>query len=292
VIVLIGGGFALTRGATESGFSAWVGQRLAETAANVSVGLLVSPRYPTARGLSSPTVKDSSRANLAVVLSWVSTCGFQTRQAWSQRDGLPSRVCCAVEGLRGPFAEAHPQPRSSGLARKRNAEFSIFRGERSRSRPEPNSVARARPLSAVKARPGTGAPPELTRTGVWSQVPCLAAAVALCTEFTANVVLGLLAHTAGALQLEPLQLMVPATLGCSFAFMLPVATPPNAIAFATGWIPLRDMLQRGLVMNVVGVGLVAVLMPLLGQCRKASSRRSKLELLTSGNGRLATLPFP
>jgi sodium-dependent dicarboxylate transporter 2/3/5 len=104
---------------------------------------------------------------------------------------------------------------------------------------------------------------------VWSQVPCLAAAVALCTEFTsnvatANVVLGLLAHTAGALQLEPLQLMVPATLGCSFAFMLPVATPPNAIAFATGWIPLRDMLQRGLVMNVVGVGLVGVLMPLLG----------------------------
>ena len=53
-------------------------------------------------------------------------------------------------------------------------------------------------------------------------------------------------------------------LGCSFAFMLPVATPPNAIAFATGWIPLRDMLQRGLVMNVVGVGLVGVLMPLLG----------------------------
>jgi di/tricarboxylate transporter len=43
-----------------------------------------------------------------------------------------------------------------------------------------------------------------------------------------------------------------------------VATPPNAIAFATGWIPLRDMLQRGLVMNVVGVGLVGVLMPLLG----------------------------
>jgi hypothetical protein len=165
----------------------------------------------------------------------------------------------------------------------------LSRRTRSRSRPEPNG---ARPLSAVKARPGTGAPPELTRTGVWSQVPCLAAAVALCTEFTSNVVLGLLAHTAGALQLEPLQLMVPATLGCSFAFMLPVATPPNAIAFATGWIPLRDMLQRGLVMNVVGVGLVAVLMPLLGQCRKASSRRSKLELLTSGNGRLATLPFP
>ena len=50
----------------------------------------------------------------------------------------------------------------------------------------------------------------------------------------------------------------------SLAFMLPVATPPNAVAYATGLVPLSSMLRRGLVLNAVGVALVGVLVPSLG----------------------------
>ena len=50
----------------------------------------------------------------------------------------------------------------------------------------------------------------------------------------------------------------------SFAFMLPVATPPNAIAYATGRIELKNMLRRGVVLNLVGVALVGLFVPTLG----------------------------
>jgi sodium-dependent dicarboxylate transporter 2/3/5 len=46
--------------------------------------------------------------------------------------------------------------------------------------------------------------------------------------------------------------------------MLPVATPPNAIAYATGRIELKNMLRRGVVLNLVGVALVRLFVPTLG----------------------------
>lgn len=59
---------------------------------------------------------------------------------------------------------------------------------------------------------------------------------------------------------NPLLLMVPVTVGISFAFMLPVATPPNALVFEAisskqTFRPL-DMLKPGLVMNVLCIGVV------------------------------------
>lgn len=54
-------------------------------------------------------------------------------------------------------------------------------------------------------------------------------------------------------------MMLPATLSASCAFMLPVATPPNAIIFGSGRVPIIKMVLTGIVLNVIGVVLVALL---------------------------------
>ena len=45
--------------------------------------------------------------------------------------------------------------------------------------------------------------------------------------------------------MNPLALMIPTVISCSFAFMLPVATPPNAIVFAYGGLSIKDMVRKG-----------------------------------------------
>ena len=58
---------------------------------------------------------------------------------------------------------------------------------------------------------------------------------------------------------HPLLLMVPAAISASCAFMLPVATPPNAIVFGTGYISIGQMARAGLALNFLGVALVTLL---------------------------------
>jgi solute carrier family 13 (sodium-dependent dicarboxylate transporter), member 2/3/5 len=94
------------------------------------------------------------------------------------------------------------------------------------------------------------------------------------TEFTSNVatvntLMPILAGTAVALDLDPRLLMIPATVTASCAFMLPIATPPNAIVFASGRVSMRQMIAHGFVLNIVGVLLVTLvtfwlLVPMLG----------------------------
>ena len=64
-------------------------------------------------------------------------------------------------------------------------------------------------------------------------------------------------------------LVVPAALAATCAFMLPVATPPNAIVFGSGHITIQQMARIGIVLNLVGVVLITLLMavpagPVLG----------------------------
>jgi sodium-dependent dicarboxylate transporter 2/3/5 len=85
--------------------------------------------------------------------------------------------------------------------------------------------------------------------------------VILLTELTSNTattatllpVAGALAITLGE---HPLMLIIPATLAVSCAFMLPVATPPNAIVFSAGYLSQRDMTKAGFSLNIIGVMLV------------------------------------
>ncbi len=58
-------------------------------------------------------------------------------------------------------------------------------------------------------------------------------------------------------------LMIPVTISASTAFMLPVATPPNAIVFGSGYIRIRDMARVGVVMNFAGLFLITALVYLL-----------------------------
>lgn len=58
--------------------------------------------------------------------------------------------------------------------------------------------------------------------------------------------------------MHPLQLGIPMTLAASCASMLPMGTPPNAIAFSSGYIKLKDMTKVGLVMNVISVILITL----------------------------------
>ena len=62
----------------------------------------------------------------------------------------------------------------------------------------------------------------------------------------------------------PMQLLVPATLAASCAFMLPISTPPNAVVFGTGRLPMQSMLRYGLWLNVLGTILIPLMMYLFG----------------------------
>lgn len=90
------------------------------------------------------------------------------------------------------------------------------------------------------------------------------------TELTSNtastqMILPVLASLSVSLKLNPLLLMITATLAASLAFMLPVATPPNAIIFGTNKVGIKDMMRAGIILNMVGVLIVSLAMYYWGQ---------------------------
>ena len=68
---------------------------------------------------------------------------------------------------------------------------------------------------------------------------------------TVSAFLPILAGLCGGLGVHPFVIMIPATLAASCAFMMPGASPPNAIAFSTGCLRVGDMVRTGLLMNIV-----------------------------------------
>lgn len=87
--------------------------------------------------------------------------------------------------------------------------------------------------------------------------------VIFLTELTSNLattatLLPVLAALALELGISPVMLTVPVALAASCAFMLPVATPPNAIVFGSGRLTIPQMAKAGLVMNLVGIILLSL----------------------------------
>lgn len=94
-------------------------------------------------------------------------------------------------------------------------------------------------------------------------------ALTFLTELSSNtatteMALPVLGPMAVAIGDDPLLLMIPATLSASCAFMLPVATPPNAIAFATGELRMADMVRGGILLNLIGMILITAAVYFLG----------------------------
>lgn len=69
---------------------------------------------------------------------------------------------------------------------------------------------------------------------------------------TSNIFVPLAASLAVATQVSPYTFMIPATMACSCAFVLPIATPPNSVVFSTGLLPMREMNKAGIILNVLG----------------------------------------
>jgi len=91
----------------------------------------------------------------------------------------------------------------------------------------------------------------------------IVAMMSFLTELTSNIattemILPILAGLAVSIQVNPLLLMIPATLAASLAFMLPVATPPNAIIFGTGKLRIKDMVKTGFVLNLLGIVVITL----------------------------------
>lgn len=94
--------------------------------------------------------------------------------------------------------------------------------------------------------------------------------VTFLTELTSNtataeMLLPIIGGLAVAIQINPLFLMIPATISCSFAFMLPVATPPNAIVFGTNRLKISEMAKTGVWLNVIGAILITISIYIVGK---------------------------
>jgi sodium-dependent dicarboxylate transporter 2/3/5 len=90
------------------------------------------------------------------------------------------------------------------------------------------------------------------------------------TELASNVSsvqmsMPLLAGAAPQVPCDPRLLMIPATMAASCGFMLPVGTPPNAVVFASGRIPMRKMALAGLVVDLVSIVLIVTIVLALGE---------------------------
>ena len=98
----------------------------------------------------------------------------------------------------------------------------------------------------------------VTRLSIIVVIAVVAMAVTFLTEITSNtattaLLMPILAAASLGAGFEPALLMLPAALSASCAFMLPVATGPNAIVFGTGKITVEQMVREGLVLNLIGI---------------------------------------
>jgi len=91
----------------------------------------------------------------------------------------------------------------------------------------------------------------------------LIAVMLFMTELMSNVALvaifaPMVAGVASGLDMSILQILIPVAMASSCAFMLPMATPPNAIVFASGHIKVKDMARTGIFLNLVSIGVLVL----------------------------------
>ncbi|MBC7186130.1 MAG: SLC13/DASS family transporter [Calditrichaeota bacterium] len=193
---------------------------------DVELGAVHIPGWASLLGLGAK-VNDATVAMVAAVLLFVVPVDFRRREFlldWETARGIPWGVLLLFGGgiaLAGAFE-------SSGLA--------AWVGHR---------------LSLLRSLPPL----------VLVSLVCLV--TTFVTEVTSNTAVAsiftpVLGATAVAVGMHPLLLMIPSAISASCAFMLPVATPPNAIVFASGHVSIPQMARAGVLLNLLGVILVTL----------------------------------
>lgn len=104
---------------------------------------------------------------------------------------------------------------------------------------------------------------------LWLAIMLVVAVVIFLTELTSNTavttaLLPILAAAAPSLGVDPVRIVVPAAIAASMAFMLPVATPPNAIVFGSGRVTIGQMSRAGLGLNIIGIVLITIFSTVMG----------------------------
>ncbi|MFN2443164.1 MAG: DASS family sodium-coupled anion symporter [Thermoanaerobaculia bacterium] len=104
----------------------------------------------------------------------------------------------------------------------------------------------------------------------WIAMLVVTTVIVFLTELTSNTAtaatfIPIVGAAAVGIGIDPLMLCIPAALGASCAFMLPVATPPNAIVFGSGQLPLGSMIRAGLRLNIVMILIVIAATKLLAR---------------------------
>lgn len=97
----------------------------------------------------------------------------------------------------------------------------------------------------------------------------ISAMINFLTELTSNtattqMILPILASVSVAIGINPLLLMIAATLSASMAFMMPVGTPPNTIVFASKRLKIIDMARTGFMLNIISIILITILVYFIG----------------------------
>jgi len=124
------------------------------------------------------------------------------------------------------------------------------------------SLARAMDQSGLANWIGGGVA-NLEGVSPWVLSAVIAALFVFLTELTSNVAtctmaMPIMVGVADALGIAAIPLMATAALAASMAFMLPVATPPNAIVFASGYITVPQMARAGVVLNLIAIFLITM----------------------------------
>ena len=128
-------------------------------------------------------------------------------------------------------------------------------------------IAHAFKVSGLDVALGSGLAPLLEGTSTWVIVFVVVVFMSLLTEVTSNtattaVLLPVIASAGVAAGINPLLVMAPATIAASSAFMMPVATPPNAVVFSSPLVGVPDMVRAGIWLNFLMAGLITLVFQL------------------------------
>ena len=114
--------------------------------------------------------------------------------------------------------------------------------------------------SVLKAMSAAG----ITQIPVVLMILTICLLVTFLTEVTSNtaitvLLMPILASVALAADMDPARLMIPAAMSASCAFMMPVATAPNAVVYSTGLVPMRRMNLEGVFLNLTGAVVITAI---------------------------------